>query len=114
MLVESGPDAHLPGFDATSYWARTGLGQGSRVSASLVAEGAWAAGAWLQAMLVGAKNPRPVDRLNPPNALANAYRTADDRWLTLAFVNEDKQVPLFLHAIGHPEAAEDPRFHDSA
>ena len=65
-------------------------------------------------MLAGASNPRPIDRTNPPNALANTYRTADDRWLLLAFANENKQVPLFLKAIGHPEAAEDPRFKDSA
>ncbi|MET8630197.1 CoA transferase [Kitasatospora sp. NPDC004669] len=152
---EAGPDAHLPGFDVTAYWARSGLmdvtrqrdappamnvfgsgdhatavtlfagimtalyrrertGQGARVTASLLAEGAWAASMWLQAILVGAKNPRPVDRLHPPNALANAYRTADDRWVLLAFANEDKQVPLFLKAIGHPEAAEDPRYADTA
>jgi crotonobetainyl-CoA:carnitine CoA-transferase CaiB-like acyl-CoA transferase len=41
------------------------------------------------------------------------YRTADDRWIVLVFVNEDKQVPLFLKAIGHPEAAEDPRYADT-
>lgn len=151
---EEGPDAHLPGFDVTAYWARTGLmdvtrqrdaapamnpfgsgdhptaitlfagimtalyrrertGRGARVTASLIAEGAWAAGMWLQAVLVGAKGPRPVDRTDPPNALANAYRTADDRWLLLAFANEDKQVPLFLRAIGHPEAAENPRYADT-
>ncbi|MEV7188200.1 CoA transferase [Kitasatospora sp. NPDC093102] len=148
---ETGPAAHLPGFDATAYWARTGLmdvtrqrdtppainvagsgdhataislyagimtalyrrektGEGARVTASLIAEGAWAAGVWLQAVLLGAPNPRPIDRLDPPNALTNAYRTADDRWLLLAFVNEDKQVPLFLKAIGHPEAAENPHY----
>jgi len=28
-------------------------------------------------------------------------------------VNEDKQFPLFLKAMGHPEAASDPRFQDS-
>jgi crotonobetainyl-CoA:carnitine CoA-transferase CaiB-like acyl-CoA transferase len=152
---ETGPDADKPGFDATAYWARSGLmdmtrqgtappainvpgagdhstavtlfagimtalyrrektGKGARVSASLIAEGAWATSCWLQAMLVGAKDARPVDRLNPPNALGSVYRTADDRWLLLAFVNENKEVPLFLRAIGHPEAADDPRFHDSA
>jgi formyl-CoA transferase len=152
---EQGPDAHLPGFDATAFWARTGLmdvtrqrdappamnafgsgdhptaitlfagimtalyrrektGQGARVTASLIAEGAWAASMWLQAVLLGAKPPRALDRSDPPNALANAYRTADDRWILLAFANEDKEVPLFLRAIGHPEAAEDPRFHDTA
>ncbi|HEY1973692.1 MAG TPA: CoA transferase [Pseudonocardia sp.] len=98
----------------TALYRRERTGQGSRVTASLIAEGAWAASCWLQAALLGAQNPRPADRLHPPNALASAYRTADDRWIQLAFVNENKQVPLFLQALGHPEAAEDPRFHDSA
>ena len=152
---ETGPDAHLPGFDVTAYWARSGLmdltrdsgeppamnvpasgdhataitlyagimtalyrrqktGQGARVTASLVAEGAYAASIYLQAVLAGADNPRPVDRLHPPNALANAYRTADDRWVMLVFANEDKEVPLFLQAIGHPKGAQDPRFKDDA
>jgi formyl-CoA transferase len=151
---EEGPDAHLPGFDVTAYWARSGLmditrqidvppamnvfgsgdhstaitlfagimtalyrrektGQGARVTASLFAEGAWAAGMWLQAVLVGAKPPRPINRSDPPNALGNMYRTADDRWIILVFVNEDKQVPGFLRAIGHPEAAENPRYADT-
>ncbi|MFF3787920.1 CaiB/BaiF CoA transferase family protein [Streptomyces sp. NPDC001933] len=151
---EEGPDAHLPGYDVTAYWARSGLmdytrqrdgapamsvfgsgdhstavslyagimtalyrrektGEGARVTASLIAEGAWAAGMWLQAALVGGKIPRPVDRTDPPNALTSAYRTADDRWLLLAFANEDKQVPLFLQAIGHPEAAQNPDFADT-
>ncbi|KUM99546.1 hypothetical protein AQI95_38080 [Streptomyces yokosukanensis] len=152
---EEGPDAHLPGFDVTAYWARSGLmhltrqqgvppamnafgsgdhstaitlfagimtalyrrertGQGARVTASLLAEGAWAASMWLQAVMVGAKAPRPIDRADPPNALANMYRTADDRWIVLVFANEDKQVPLFLKAIGRPEAAQNPRYADSA
>ncbi|MGW0997736.1 CaiB/BaiF CoA transferase family protein [Streptomyces sp. NPDC002520] len=151
---EEGPDAHLPGFDVTAYWARSGLmdvtrqwgappamnafgsgdhptaitlfagimtalyrrektGEGSRVTASLIAEGAWAAGMWLQAVLVGGKAPDPVDRRDPPNALANAYRTADDRWLLLAFANEDKQVPLFLEAIGKPDAIHNPNYADT-
>ncbi|MET8814867.1 CoA transferase [Streptomyces sp. NPDC004549] len=151
---EEGPDAHLPGFDVTAYWARSGLmdvtrqrdappamnafgsgdhptavtlyagimtalyrrertGEGSRVEASLIAEGAWAASMWLQAVLLGGKSPRPVDRSDPPNALANAYRTADDRWLLLAFANEHKQVPLFLKAIGRPEAAQNPKYADT-
>ncbi|HTZ29961.1 MAG TPA: CoA transferase [Streptosporangiaceae bacterium] len=152
---ETGPDAHLPGFDVTAYWARSGLmdvtrerdappamnvpasgdhataitlyagimtalyrrqktGQGARVTASLVAEGAYAASIYLQAVLAGGPSPGPVDRLHPPNALANAYRTADDRWVMLVFANEDKEVPLFLQAIGHPQGAQDPRFRDDA
>ncbi|MFI1367493.1 CaiB/BaiF CoA transferase family protein [Streptomyces griseochromogenes] len=151
---EEGPEAHLPGFDVTAYWARSGLmdytrqrdgapavnafgsgdhptavslyagimtalyrrektGEGARVTVSLTAEGAWAASMWVQAALVGGKAPRPADRTDPPNALANSYRTADDRWLLLAFANEDKQVPLFLQAIGHPEAAQNPDYADT-
>ena len=152
---EVGPDADQPGFDATAYWARSGLmdqtrardaapvpnvpgagdhataislyggimtalyrrertGLGARVTASLIAEGAWAAGCYLQAALAGAAAPPQQDRLNPPNALTNVYRTADNRWILLAFLNEDKEFPLFLQAMGHPEAAGDPRFKDAA
>ncbi|MEV7320719.1 CoA transferase [Streptomyces sp. NPDC093970] len=150
---EKGPDADLPGFDVTAFWARSGLmdvtrrrgaapavnafgsgdhptaislfagimtalyrrertGRGARVTASLVAEGAWAAGVWLQAALVGGRAPRPADRTDPPNALAHCYRTADDRWLLLSFADEDRQVPLFLRAVGRPEAVRNPRSAD--
>jgi crotonobetainyl-CoA:carnitine CoA-transferase CaiB-like acyl-CoA transferase len=98
----------------TALYRREKTGRGARVTASLIAEGAWAAGCLLSAVLAGASDPHPVDRRHPPNALANLYRTADDRWLLLVFANEDKEVPLFLKAIGHPEAAEDPRFKDSS
>jgi crotonobetainyl-CoA:carnitine CoA-transferase CaiB-like acyl-CoA transferase len=152
---EVGPEAGEPGFDATAYWARSGLmdmtryhdeapvvnapgmgdhatavslyagimtalyrrersGQGARVTASLIAEGAWAAGCYVQAMLAGGKPPLQPDRLHPSNALTSVYRTADNRWILLAFVNEDKEFPLFLQALGHPEAAADPRFLTSA
>jgi crotonobetainyl-CoA:carnitine CoA-transferase CaiB-like acyl-CoA transferase len=96
-----------------ALYRRDRTGQGARVTASLIANGAWAAGCMIQAVLAGAKTPQPTDRTNPPNALANLYRTEDDRWLVLAFANEDKEVPLFLKALGMPEAADDPRFKDS-
>ncbi|MCU1668827.1 MAG: L-carnitine dehydratase/bile acid-inducible protein [Blastococcus sp.] len=98
----------------TALYRREKTGQGARVTASLIAEGAWAAGCSLSAVLAGAPDPHPIDRRHPPNALVNPYRTADDRWLLLVFANEDKEVGLFLHVIGQHEAAEDPRFKDSA
>ena len=97
----------------TALYRREKTGQGSRVAGSLIAAGAWAAGCGIQAALAGVKWVQPWERINPPNALGNLYRTADDRWLVLAFANEDKQFPPFLNAIGHPEAANDPRFKDS-
>jgi formyl-CoA transferase len=98
----------------TALYRRERTGQGARVTASLIAEGAWAAGCFLSGVLAGGATPLPPDRVHPANALTNVYRTGDDRWLLLAFVNEDKEFPLFLQAIGHPEAAADPRFKDAA
>jgi formyl-CoA transferase len=98
----------------TALYRRERTGEGSRVTASLIAEGAWAAGCFLSGVLAGGATPLPPDRVHPANALTNVYRTGDDRWLLLAFVNEDKEFPLFLQAIGHPEAAADPRFKDAA
>ena len=98
----------------TALYRRERTGEGARVTASLIAEGAWAAGCFLSGVLAGGATPLPPDRLHPANALTNVYRTGDNRWLLLAFVNEDKEFPLFLQAIGHPEAAADPRFKDAA
>jgi crotonobetainyl-CoA:carnitine CoA-transferase CaiB-like acyl-CoA transferase len=98
----------------TALYRRERTGHGARVTASLLAEGAWAAGCFLSGVLAGGATPLPPDRLHPANALTNVYRTGDDRWLLLAFVSEDKEFPLFLQAIGHPEAAADPRFRDAA
>jgi formyl-CoA transferase len=98
----------------TALYRRERTGEGSRVTASLIAEGAWAAGCFLAGVLAGGATPLPPDRIHPANALTNVYRTADNRWLLLAFVNEDKEFPLFLQAIGHPQAAADPRFKDGA
>jgi crotonobetainyl-CoA:carnitine CoA-transferase CaiB-like acyl-CoA transferase len=83
------------------------------VSASLIAVGAWAAGTWLQAALDGAQFSGPIDREQPPNALANMYRTADNRWLLLAIAQDDRDWPAFVQTIGRPDLLQDSRFADS-
>ena len=61
---------------------------------------------------IGAKLPprQPPDK--PRNALANLYRTQDDRWLQLLMVRDDRLWDKFCAAIGRPELATDPRFTD--
>jgi crotonobetainyl-CoA:carnitine CoA-transferase CaiB-like acyl-CoA transferase len=148
---ETGPDRDRPGFDATAYFARSGLldaqryeggppgvpgpaqgdratamtlvssilmalihrmktGEGSWVGTSLLGNGLWSCGVIAQAALVGAFLPPrpPPDR--PRSALGNIYRTADDRWLQLTIVREDKLWGPLCTAIGHPEIVNDPRF----
>src|SRR3979490_2657934 len=131
---EKGPDAELPGFDITAYWARSGLlsmtraagapptwplsgsgdhatavglysaivmglyrrertGKGSYVTTSLLAEGVWAAGVFVQAALAEAKFYGLHDRRSPPNPVMNVYRSADNQWFLL-LVTPDKMSAL--------------------
>jgi len=148
---DDGPDADLPGFDITAYWARSGLlaltrdagapptlppsgsgdhatavglygaivtalyrrertGQGSHVTTSLVAEGAWSCSLYVQAALCGAKFFPLHDRTNPPNAIINVYQTSDDNWFLI--VVQAKDWPALAKAIGRPDLVSDVRFAD--
>jgi crotonobetainyl-CoA:carnitine CoA-transferase CaiB-like acyl-CoA transferase len=150
---EKGPDASLPGFDITSYWARSGLlsltrdagapptlppsgsgdhatavtlfsaivtglyrrertGKGSYVTTSLLAAGVWACGVFVQAALCDATFFPPHDRLKPPNAMLNVYRTSDDTWF-LIVLTPDKW-PALAKGIGRPDLLTDERFADPA
>jgi crotonobetainyl-CoA:carnitine CoA-transferase CaiB-like acyl-CoA transferase len=150
---DKGPDAALPGFDITSYWARSGLlsmtrdagapptlpvagsgdhatavglfsaiatglyrrertGKGSYVTTSLLASGVWAAGVVVQAALANATFYPLHDRVKPPNATFNVYRTSDDNWF-LIVVTPD-HWPALAKAIGRPDLLTDPRFADPA
>jgi formyl-CoA transferase len=150
---ENGPDANLPGFDITAYWARSGLlaqtrdagapptwpvsgsgdhatavglysaivtalyrrertGKGSYVTTSLLAEGVWAAGMFIQAALAEAKFFGLHDRKAPPNPTMNVYRSADNQWFLL-LVTPDK-VAALATGIGRPELLTDARFNDPA
>lgn len=98
----------------TGLYRRERTGKGCNVSTSLIAEGAWATAAWLQAALSGAKFSGLTDRAKPANPLAGgSYQTADHRWLLLAFVEGDKNWPVFAKAIGRDDLTTDPRFADA-
>src|SRR5258706_2289792 len=150
---DNGPDAQLPGFDITAYWARSGLlsltrdagapptlpvsgsgdhatavslysaivtalyrrertGKGSYVTTSLLASGAWAAGVPIQAALVDAKFFPLHDRLKPPNATFNVYKSSDDNWF-LIVLTPDKW-PALANGIRRADLLTDPRFADPA
>jgi len=94
----------------TALYRRERTGEGSSVSTSLIAEGAWATAAWLQAALDGAKFEL-LDRARPGNPLVGqTYQTADGRWLVMVLVNGDRDWPIFADAIGRADLAADPRF----
>ena len=149
---EAGEEAARTGFDATAYWARTGLmdmvratpdtepsrsmpgmgdhptatalyaaivtalyrrertGRGGVAQTSLLQNGIWANGCYIQNRLfgehVGHRPPRP----ETPSALANHYRCRDGRWFLMALHNEARQLASFLKAIDAEHLAHDPRF----
>lgn len=93
----------------TGLYRREKTGQGCHVTTSLIAEGAWAAAAWIEGGLNGARFYGQHNRKTPPNALLNPYRTADNRWLLLVAAQE-KDWPGFVKAINLTELLGDPRF----
>jgi formyl-CoA transferase len=150
---EKGPDADLPGFDITAYWARSGLlsmtrdlgapptwpaagsgdhatamgiygaivtalyrrertGKGSYVTTSLLAQGIWSAGVFIQGALNEAKFFGLHDRMHPANAAMNVYRASDGTWFVL-LITPDK-LGAVAKAIGREDLLTDPRFSEPA
>ncbi len=89
---------------------RMKTGEGSWVGTSLLGNGLWSCGVVAQAALVGAFLPHRPPPERPRSALGNIYRTADDRWLQLTIVREDKMWPGICAAIEQPGLLADPRF----
>ncbi|MGI9426317.1 MAG: CaiB/BaiF CoA transferase family protein [Hyphomicrobiaceae bacterium] len=93
-----------------ALWNRQQTGRGTSVTTSLLANGIWANGNFAQAALVGGTMPkRPVPE-TPRSAVANVYRTEDDRWLQLSLVREDRDWPTLCKAIDRVDLLSDPRF----
>jgi crotonobetainyl-CoA:carnitine CoA-transferase CaiB-like acyl-CoA transferase len=148
---DKGPDADLPGFDITAYWARTGLlsltrdagapptlpvagsgdhatavslysaivtalyrreltGEGSYVTTSLLASGIWASAVAIQGALVDATFYPLHDRLNPPNAIFNVYKSQDDSWFVIVLTPD--KWPALANGIGRPDLLTDSRFRE--
>lgn len=153
---EEGPEAGNTGYDATAWWARSGLmdsvradadsppqlsvpgmgdhmaanmlygaivtalyrreqtGQGGAVGTSLMANGIWSNGLYVQAALDGADTQLKKGG-GKHNAFVRTYRCADDRWfiLTLLPQAQEKGWPQLARCLGHEEWVQDERFVDA-
>lgn len=94
----------------TALYRRERTGRGGVVRSSLLQSGLWANGCAVQVRLSGEHVALRPPRDDPPNALANHYRTRDGRWFIMALFNEQRQLRAFLAAIGREELTGDPRF----
>jgi formyl-CoA transferase len=80
------------------------------VRSSLLQNGLWANGCFVQTRLFGEPVPHRPPREQAPNALANHYRCRDGRWFIMALFNEDRQLKPLLNAIGLEDLTHDRRF----
>jgi formyl-CoA transferase len=96
----------------TALYRRERTGKGSYVTTSLLAAGVWAAGVAVQAALVDATFFPLHDRLKPPNATFNVYRSSDDNWFLLVVTPD--HWPALANGIGRPDLLTDARFSDAA
>ncbi|HUN52381.1 MAG TPA: CaiB/BaiF CoA-transferase family protein, partial [Candidatus Sulfotelmatobacter sp.] len=97
---------------ATALYRRERTGKGGCVGSSLLANGAWSNGCFLQAALSGATVKDRPPREQAGNPLSNHYRCKDGRWfiLGISLAQEAKGYARFAELIGRPELAGDARF----
>src|SRR5262249_60521104 len=93
-----------------AVYQRERTGKGAHVGSSLMANGAWANGVFIQAQLCGATIYPRQPRENALNALTNHYLCRDQRWLMLSLLDQERQWPLLAACIGRKEVVHDPRF----
>jgi len=90
-------------------------GAGDYVSSSLLANGAWTNGNFIQARLCGGEIDRMRGRETANNPLNNHYRCADGRWVQIAVSNADRQWPALAREVaGEAWLLGDPRFATAA
>ncbi len=100
----------LYGGIVTALYRREKTGRGGLVSSSLLANGLWANGFFVQAALAGLQVPPRPKREQGTNACTAIYRCADGRWFNLVLLNEARQFAPLLAVLGRDELAADPRF----
>jgi formyl-CoA transferase len=93
-----------------ALYTRERTGRGGEVATNLIHNGVWSNGIFAQAALLGAFPEPRRGRQFAKNALANAYRARDGRWLSLVIVREERLWSGLCRAMELPHLVDDPRF----
>ena len=93
-----------------ALYQRELTGEGQFLTCSLYGGGIWANGFAVQGALATGQNFPRGDRYSSFNSLYNSYRAADDKWLQLAMIQEERFWAPFAEAIDLPTLTEDARF----
>ncbi len=93
-----------------ALYSRQQTGVGTRVTTSLLANGAWANGSMIQAEHCGATYPARRTRSDCANVLANHYVSRDGTRFFLCSVDPVNHWPALCRFIGRADLIEDPRY----
>jgi len=91
-------------------YRREGTGQGSRVTTSLMASGAWANACDIQAKLLNARFPERSASGHPPNPLTSAYLSCDGKMFLLVLIDPDVEFPRLCRILHQPELSKSELF----
>jgi crotonobetainyl-CoA:carnitine CoA-transferase CaiB-like acyl-CoA transferase len=93
-----------------ALYRREKTGLGTRVTSSLMANGAWANSCLIQAALCGGEPYQKRTRMTATNALVNHYVTRDGKRFILCSLDAARHWPRLCQAIGLPALVDDKRF----
>ena len=93
----------------TALYRREKTGKGTEVSTSLMANGAWSNGCFIQGALMDVEFK---DRTDPPprHPFGDIYETKDERQVALAMVDALKEWPKLVKALEREDLLSDQRF----
>ena len=93
----------------TALYRREKTGKGGEVNTSLMANGAWSNGSFIQAALFEADFPEKKTEVTP-HPFGGRYETKDGRYLLLAIIDAAKEWPKLLKALDIEYLNGDERF----
>ena len=93
----------------TALYRREKTGKGTEVSTSLMANGAWSNGCFIQGALMDVEF---TERADPPprHPFGDIYETKDERQVALAMVDALKEWPKLVNALEREDLLSDQRF----
>lgn len=94
----------------TGLLAREKTGRGQRIDVSQLSSLMYIQLCGLAMDLIGGYPIAPRHHRNPQNALVNAYKCKDGKWVFACNMEGDKHWPNLCRALNIPEAEHDPRF----
>jgi len=101
----------LYGAIMTALYRRQQTGKGGEVSTSLMANGAWSNGVFIQAALMDVEFPDRSEPL-PRHPFYDFYKTKDKREFALGLINATREWPKLAHALNRTDLLTDDRFVD--